>query len=408
MAPETTHAERRLHIVGAGPVGLMLTALLQTTGTLSIHLYEKRREYTRTRMVKIDPYLVADSVESYCIDYIDGENVKAVFDRTELDEGLAFRRSIPSDLKALLRNWTQGFCPLNSIERSLSGLIDARASNSVERINAAVTAEQVMAMLEPGDILIDCTGSNSLLRDHVAPPVGEVMGEGANTFKIRLEYALVVTFLYSQTYICDEYCKYYKNVENERYKFIPAVHRTYYDQSVSHVTGIVNISAEEFEAMPPRFDGRWLRDKFPGVAQSMDHFIQKVIHETGGEILGELEIIRTPLDLYHACNATSRKWRALGLTDHPFASSPVFLVGDSAIGSPYFQSISLGFECAMFLAGLLGQSDQPLTETFNRYENYIHKQWLRVYMRSKMIKHNKDLFESLDDTFALLEKLHIY
>ena len=408
MPSETRHAERRVHIVGAGPVGLMLTALLQTTGRFSIRLYEKRREYTRTRMVKLDSYLVADSVESYCIDPIDGENVEAVFDRTELDEGLAFRRSIPSDLKALLHNWTQGFCPLNAIERSLSDLIDVRTSNSVERIAAPVTAEQVMAMLEPKDILVDCTGSNSLLREHIAPPVGEVVGGGANTFKIRLEYALVVTFLYSQAYICDEYCKYYKNVENERYKFIPAVHRTYYDQSVSHVTGIVNISAEEFEAMPPRFDGRWLRDNFPGAAQSMDRFIQKVKHETGGEILGELEIIRIPLELYHARNATSRKWRAVGLTDHPFAGSPVFLVGDSAIGSPYFQSISLGFECAMFLAGLLGQSDQLLTETFDRYENYIHKQWLRVYMRSKMIKHNKDLFESLDDTFALLEKLHIY
>jgi hypothetical protein len=29
-------------------------------------------------------------------------------------------------------------------------------------------------------------------------------------------------------------------------------------------------------------------------------------------------------------------------------------------------------------------------------------------MRSRMIKHNKDLFESLDDTLALLGKLHIY
>ena len=29
-------------------------------------------------------------------------------------------------------------------------------------------------------------------------------------------------------------------------------------------------------------------------------------------------------------------------------------------------------------------------------------------MRSKMIKHNKDLFESLDDPLALLDKLHIY
>src|SRR6516225_11382710 len=105
MPSETRDGERQVHIVGAGPVGLMLTALLQTTGTFSIRLYEKRPEYTRTRMVKLDSYLVADSVESYCIDHIDGENVEAIFDRTELDEGLALTRSLPSDLKALLHNW---------------------------------------------------------------------------------------------------------------------------------------------------------------------------------------------------------------------------------------------------------------------------------------------------------------
>ena len=37
-----------------------------------------------------------------------------------------------------------------------------------------------------------------------------------------------------------------------------------------------------------------------------------------------------------------------------------------------------------------------------------NKQWLRVYMQSKMIKNNKDLFQLLDDPFALLEQLHIY
>ena len=62
----------------------------------------------------------------------------------------------------------------------------------------------------------------------------------------------------------------------------------------------------------------------------------------------------------------------------------------------------------MFLAGLIGQQDLQLQETFDRYENFMYKQWLRVYMRSKMIKHNKDLFETLDDTLALLQKLHIY
>ena len=44
----------------------------------------------------------------------------------------------------------------------------------------------------------------------------------------------------------------------------------------------------------------------------------------------------------------------------------------------------------------------------DRYELHIYKQWLRVYMRSKMIFHNKDLLETIDDRFALLDKLRIY
>jgi hypothetical protein len=374
---------------------------------LSVRLYEKRREYTRTRMVTLAPYLVADSVESYGADAIDGDSVGAIFDPTELEQGIAFRQSIPPDLSALLKSWALGFCPLNSIERSISDLIDARGLNGVERTLVVVTAEDAMAMLQPGDILIDATGSRSLLRDHLVPgSSGE--DDGANTLKVRLEYALVITFLYGQKYDCNEYCKYSKNIENPHYKFIPMVHRTHYDGSVSHVTGVVRISAREYEAMPSRFDGEWLRSNFPEVSQSMDRFIAKIKEETHGEILGDLEIVRIPLDLYRARNATSRQFLAAAPSDHPFATSPVFLAGDSAIGSPYFQSISLGFECAMFLAGLIGQRDLPLRDMLDRYELYIYKQWLRVYMRSKMIKHNKDLFESLDDPLALLEKLHIY
>ena len=404
---QTLPSNTRVHVVGAGPVGLLLAALLQPTEGFSVHLYEKRREYTRTRMVQLAPYLVADSVESYRADAIDGDSVEAIFDRPELDQGLAFRRSIPSDLNALLKGWALGFCPLNSIERSISDLIDARGPGGVERATAVVTADDAMAMLRPGDVLIDATGSRSLLRDRLVPGSGEAH-EDANTLKVRLEYALVITFLYGQKYDCNEYCKYAKNIGNPSYKFIPMVHRTHYDGSVSHVTGIVNISAAEYEAMPPQFEGGWLRANFPGVARSMDRFIDKIRQETHGEILGDLEVVRIPLDLYRARNATNRQLLGPGPRDHPFASSPVFLAGDAAIGSPYFQSISLGFECAMFLAGLLAQRDLPQKDMLDRYELYMYKQWLRVYMRSKMIKHNKDLFESIDDPLALLRKLHIY
>ena len=407
MSVELPQSSNRVHIVGAGPVGLLLTALLQSIDGFTVRLYEKRREYTRTRMVQLAHYLVADSVESYRADYIDGENVDAVFDPAELAEGLSFRQSIPNDLSSLLHEWALGFVPLNTIERSLSDLIDARASTNIERVAALVTPEDAMAMLQPGDVMIDCSGARSLLRDRlIATP--SATDATPNTVNIRLEYAIVITFLYGQPYDCNEYCKYYKNAENPSYKFIPAVGRTCYDGAISHVTGIVNITAEDYAAMPPTFDGAWLRENFPQVALSMDHFIDKIKQETNGEIIGDLEIVRIPLNLYRARNATNRHWLASGASDHPFSRSPVFLVGDSAIGSPYFQSISLGFECAMFLAGLVAQHDMPLRDMLAHYELYTYKQWLRVYMRSKMIKHNKDLFECIDDPFALLNKLHIY
>ena len=361
-------------------------------------------------MVQLAPYLVADSVESYSADYIDGDTVAAVFDPEELDEGLAFRRSVSGELMANLREWAQGFCPLNAIEHTLSDLIDSNGSSAVQRTEADVTAQDAIAMLEPGDLLVDCTGSGSLLRDHLAPGSSdEALVEGANTLNIALEQALVITFLYSQTYDCNEYCKYYKNAENPHYKFIPFVHRTYYDGSVTHVTGIVHITADEYEAMPSHFDGEWLRSNFPAVAESMDHIIEKIKQETNGELVGDLAIVRIPLNVYRARNATNREWRKTGPDDHPFSSSPVFLAGDSAIGSPYFQSISLGFECAMFLAGLIARrEDLTLSEILDRYELHIYKQWLRVYTRSKMIFHNKDLLETIDDRYALLDKLPIY
>jgi hypothetical protein len=381
--------------------------LLQPIEGLSVHLYEKRSTYTRTRMVKLASYLTADSIKSYCADNIDGENTEAIFEPEELLESLAFRQSIPLDLMSLLREWVQGFCQLNTIEQALSKLIDERESNRVQRIQGVMTAEAVMALLKPGDILIDCTGCKSLLRDHLAagPSAGNV---DANTFNLKLEYAVVITFLYGQAYLCNEFCKYEKNVENPHYKFIPAVDRTCYDGNITFVSGIVNITTEDYETMPATFDGQILRSQFPDIAQSMDRFINKIKQETHGEIIGNLEVVRIPLNLYRARNATSRQWHALGANGHPFTNSPVFLAGDSAVGSPYFQSISLGFECAMHLAGLIVQREQPLSDIFNQYEHYMYKQWLRVYMRTKMIKHNKDLFESIDHPLRLLELLHIY
>ena len=387
-------------------MGLFLAALLQSVEGQAVRLYERRDAYTRTRMVSLADYLIADSIESYKVDTIDGQSIEALFDPTELETRLAYRRTVAPDLRALLLEWTRGFVPLNTIEHTLSELVDGRGFGAVERVALGLTADEALAMLEPGDILVDCTGARSLLRDLLLPG-DDLEARDRNTMRVRLEYALVVTFLYDQHYACNEWCKYYKNRENAEHKFIPAMGRTYYDGSVSHVTGIVTITRDEYDAMPSSFDGEWLREHFPGVAESMDRFIDKVRDETHGQVVGDLQIVRIPLDVYHARITTSRAWQRSGL-DHPLTRSTVFLLGDSAIGSPYFQSISLGLECAFFLAGHIANRNLPIAEVFDRYELFMYQQWLRVYMRTQMIKHNKDLLESVDDTLGLLAKLHVY
>jgi 2-polyprenyl-6-methoxyphenol hydroxylase-like FAD-dependent oxidoreductase len=396
----------RVHVVGAGPVGLFLAALLQADPTIQVRLYERRDAYTRGRWVALAPYLVADSIEAYKADEIDGQDVEAIFDPLELETRLAYRRTVAPDLRALLDEWTRGFVQLKTIEQDLSDLIDRRASANVERVATLLTPDDALAALGPDDVLVDCSGANSLLRDLLLPG-DDLSGRDRNTRRYRLEYALVVTFLYSQHYECNEFCKYYKNRDNTDYKFIPAVHRTYFDGNTSHVTGIVTVSQEEFEQMPGRFDGAWLREHFPAVADSMDRFIDRVRDETHGELVGELDITRIPLDVYAARNVTTRRWRGSGI-DHPLARSDVFLLGDAAIGSPYFQSISLGFENAFFVAGHLANRALSMRVIVDRYELFMYQQWLRVYTRTQMIKHNKDLLGVVGDVDVLLTRLHVF
>jgi 2-polyprenyl-6-methoxyphenol hydroxylase-like FAD-dependent oxidoreductase len=394
-----------VHIIGAGPVGLFFAALLQSLAGQQVRIYERRPEYTRTRMVTLAPYLVADSIQTYQADILDGPNVAALFSPEELETRLAYRRTVAPDLKALIQAWTVGFASINDLETTLRGLIEERATGTVERIETTATRDGVLAALGPDDVIVDCSGTRSLFRDALIP--GGDAPDQPNLMRVRLEYALVVTFLYSEHYECDEYCKYYKNADNPAYKFIPGVHRTYYDGSISHVTGIITITREEFDSMPGQFTGTWLREHFPAVAESMDRFMDKVRDETHGEVVGEQEIVRIPLDVYHARNFTSRPWRR-SAEPGPLSTTAAFVLGDSAIGSPYFGSISLGFECAFFLAGHLAIRMLPMSEIFDRYEAFMDKQFLRVYMRTTLIKHNKDLLAVVDDRFALLSKLHIY
>ena len=299
--------------------------------------------------------------------------------------------------------WTRGFVALNTIEQALSDLIDARGTGTVER-SPPRTDDEAIAMLEPDDILVDCTGLARCCA--TCSSRATTTARATEHVRFRLEYALVVTFLYGQHYACNEYCKYYKNRENAGYKFIPAVHRTSYDGAVSHVT------ASSASARPSTRRCR-RRSTEPGCASSSPPSPSRW---TGSSTRSR----RRPTARSSATSRSSAS-RSTSTThgtrpagggsvgrDHPLAAAPVFLLGDSAIGSPYFQSISLGLECAFFLAGHMANRALPMAEIFDRYELFMYQQWMRVYMRTQMIKHNKDLLESVDDTMGLLAKLHVY
>ena len=99
--PETLPPNARVHVVGAGPVGLLMTALLQSIPGFSVRLYEKRRQYTRTRMVRLASYLAADSVTNYRACQFDAHDV----DFTVLQQRNAMYRDAEAEsLHAFLEN----------------------------------------------------------------------------------------------------------------------------------------------------------------------------------------------------------------------------------------------------------------------------------------------------------------
>ena len=65
-------------------------------------------------------------------------------------------------------------------------------------------------------------------------------------------------------------------------------------------------------------------------------------------------------------------------------------------------------ECAFFLAGHVENRAMSIQDVFGRYERFMYQQWLRVYMRTRMIKHNKDLLSQVGNTLGLLARLPVY
>jgi len=56
----------------------------------------------------------------------------------------------------------------------------------------------------------------------------------------------------------------------------------------------------------------------------------------------------------------------------------------------------------------LGAQDSGDPAVLARYERFMERQWMRVYMRSRSIKANKDVLSMADDIPRLLDCLYVY
>ena len=190
-----------------------------------MRLYEKRHEYSRTRMVQLS-CLSCGPVASTA-PTTSTETTSMRLRSAELDEGLASGSRSPRLPRS--SRLDIGFCPLNAIERGVSDLIDARASHNVRaRPRGDGGGRDVDARAR--NILIDCTGSKSLLRDHLTT-AGTIREErtrsrsGSSTPssspslrpELRLQRALQVL----------------QETPRTRSTVHPMVNRTHYDGSVS-------------------------------------------------------------------------------------------------------------------------------------------------------------------------------
>ena len=151
MARMTPRPMGRVHSIGAGPVGLFLAALLQSVDGQRVRLYERRDRVHADAHGVPRGYLVADSIESYKEDEVDGQDVEAIFEPFELETRLAYRRLVAPDVRALLDEWTRGFVPLNTVEQTLSDSIDRRGNRDVERVAGALTADDAVALVAGRD-----------------------------------------------------------------------------------------------------------------------------------------------------------------------------------------------------------------------------------------------------------------
>ena len=262
-------------------------------------------------------------------------------------------------------------------------------------------------MLEPGDILVDCTGARSLMRDLPDPgrrpdPAGPqhqaIPARVRPGHHVPLRPALRV----------QRVLQVLQEPRQRRLQVHPGGPSHLLRRTISHVTGIVSISQAEYEAMPPNFDGAWLRDNFPASPSRWTASSTRSGPRRTASSSVTSTITRIPLDLYRA---TERHQPTLARIGHRSpagrgAGLPARGLGDRLALLP----VDLARPRVRVLPGRPHRQSRACrcTRCSSATRGSCTGNGCASTCARQMIKHNKDLLKSVDDTRGLLAKLHVF
>ena len=350
----------RVHVIGAGPVGLFLTALLQSIDGQPVRLYERRDEYTRTRMVSLAEYLIADSIESYKADTIDGQSVEAIFDPVELETRLAYRRTLAAGPAGAARGVDARVRPAEH-DRAHAQRADRRPRHRDRRAGhgrgrrrrgaRAARARRHPRRLHRLAVAACATCSSPAATTRRTWPEHR-RGSGSSTRWSSRSCTASTTRATSSA--STTRTSRTPTTSSSRPCTAPAT-----TAAISHVTGIVE--HQQGRVRGDAADVRRRRGCASTSRTSRRRWTGSSTRSRPRPTASSSATSRSPASRSTSTTPGTRRAGAgtSPALDHPLAAAPVFLLGDSAIGSPYFQSISLGLECAFFLAGHIGNRALP-------------------------------------------------
>lgn len=364
----------------------LLGSLLRDQG-VNVTIIEKRVENKRKRPVKLSGRIFDIQLTNDEINFLSESQV--------VEREMAIG-SMKFELFAKAVAWTEMATPIQTIQEELQKYF--KSSGGIIHTGKQYDLTKNMNLLQGYPIVIDCTGYHSVLRDQIQPD---------NITARFAEYVIVWTFMISGSYECNEMCKYNKNRETKNYQVIPSVHDTYIDKAkMTHVTCLVTISKTVFDQLsqvkPLTFD--YLENNFTEICDDMNKFLESLVAEDIKRLpINVMEFVALPLHAYRAKKTTH-------IVKQNDVNQTWLLMGDAAIGGPYFQSMSIGFEAAIYFAYIFKRGEGNVEQMLTKYENYMEKLWFKIQVTSKDIQRNKEILKALcaDKIDAAINNIKIY